>query len=288
MVVNTNWSNPATPIGSGGLDFATSDTITETVLDRYASDINRLGGTDGDTKTGVLKMGTTTAANNTVGVIINGSSNEYLTLRDDASVAHGITTQTETGCFMAIDKSVAANGGVRIRGLSEDFQGIMLYGMVTNDNTTHTTAGRAMVEVVGAKKSGTGLTAPGANANIFAVIDGGGPTAKFIIDEEGDMFNDGASGTSTTFDTEDDAALLETLTTWMNPQRESNYKYRLAHDLEAHKAALARGGVVTLNEDGSLSMLSYKGVLGLLIDGIRQLAWRQRELERRYDGQLHD
>jgi hypothetical protein len=47
MAVTTTWSNPATAKGSGGLDFATSDTIDETTLDRYASNLYHLGGTAG-------------------------------------------------------------------------------------------------------------------------------------------------------------------------------------------------------------------------------------------------
>lgn len=277
MTVNTTWTNPT----GATLDLSAGTMVGETNWDALVSNTYRLGGSDGDTKTGVLKMGTTTAVNNSVGVIINGSSNEYWTLRDDANVAHGITSQAETGCFGLSCKAIAANGGLTIKGLTEDFLGVQLYGMVTNDNTTHTTAGRGAVEVFVAKKTGTNLTAMGANANLFLVGDGGGPTAKFIVDEEGDMFNDGSSGTSTTFDDEDDAALLEALTTWMCPEREQSYKYRLASNLEAHKEALAAGGVVTLNDDGSLSMLSYKGMLGLLVDAIRQVTWEHRQLAAR-------
>lgn len=49
MTVNQTWVNPATAIGSGGLDVATGDTITETYLDALASDLDHIAGTSGFT-----------------------------------------------------------------------------------------------------------------------------------------------------------------------------------------------------------------------------------------------
>lgn len=47
MPVNTSWSAPATASGSGGLDMATGDVLTEAIWDRLASNLNKIGGSDG-------------------------------------------------------------------------------------------------------------------------------------------------------------------------------------------------------------------------------------------------
>lgn len=54
MAVDTTWTNPATALGSGGLDVATNDTLPETYFDKLASDLNHLGGSTGASKTGAL------------------------------------------------------------------------------------------------------------------------------------------------------------------------------------------------------------------------------------------
>lgn len=54
MPINTTWSNPTLAGGSGGIDLATGDTLSETVWDRLVSNVFRLGGADGNAKTGGL------------------------------------------------------------------------------------------------------------------------------------------------------------------------------------------------------------------------------------------
>lgn len=57
MTVGTSWSDPSTAFGGGGLDGATGDVVTESVWDKLVSDLNRLGGANGDTKTGNYGLG---------------------------------------------------------------------------------------------------------------------------------------------------------------------------------------------------------------------------------------
>lgn len=62
MTVNTTWVVPTTALGSGGLDVATDDTLPETYFDALASNVNRLGGSDGNTKTGPMGITGVTGA----------------------------------------------------------------------------------------------------------------------------------------------------------------------------------------------------------------------------------
>lgn len=57
MPVDTTWSPPSTAAGSGGLDLTTGQVLTQTVWERALSDLNRLGGADGNTKTGPWNLG---------------------------------------------------------------------------------------------------------------------------------------------------------------------------------------------------------------------------------------
>lgn len=280
MTVNFTWVNPS----GATIDLAAGALVGETNWDALASDLNKLGGSDGNGHTGPYEIGATafTNPNMTTGLTVNqaGATNEILALKRVGALAHGMTGITDTDTFLLVKGIDNTNAGADVYGVSGATASLRLRGYGVTDDTTHTTTSRAYVEVFAAKKSGTGIAAPGANACLFAVVDGGG-TTQFIIDAEGDMFNNGASGTSTTYDQEDDGALVEAVSTLMNPERELGYKFRLARDLEAHKAALAAGGVITLNPDGSLSMVSHKGLIGLLIDAIRQVTHAHRTLEAR-------
>jgi hypothetical protein len=267
MVVNTTWSAPNVAAGSGGTDLAAGDTYTETVHDRIQSNLYRLGGSDGDTKTGRWLVDQATA------------DTTILEARSTGDVAHGVTSIVDTAAYFYVQKNDAAAGGAQLGGVSETSQGVAILGIATTEDTTHNGGGVANINLIAYLKSGSTVGTHGANANLFRVADGSG--TQYILDKEGDMFNNGASGTATVFDGEDDGALVEAVSLLMAPARADSYRFRLARDLEAHKEALAAGGVITLNPDGTLAMLSYKGVLGLLIDAIRQVTHAHRALEAR-------
>jgi hypothetical protein len=63
--------------------------------------------------------------------------------------------------------------------------------MGDTDDTTKTSSGNAYVTIVGAIKDGTGVTTPGAGANLFAVKDGTPSATKFIVDEDSNIWNSG-------------------------------------------------------------------------------------------------
>lgn len=287
MVVNTTWSQPNAAGEAGGTDLTAGDTLSETVWDRVQSNLYRLGGADGNAKTGALYVGGTNFVNGGMtgaGVTVQQDTNsaEALAVKALGVVAHGMTGVSpgaDTDTYFDVFRH-SASGGAILRGFTTATIGARVWGFSTTDDTAHGTTASAVVEVVASKKSGAAGTDPGANANLFAVRSHGGET-EFIVDREGDLFNNGSSGTSTTYDDEDDGALVEAVSLLMAPGRADGFKFRLARDLEAHKAALAAGGVITLNPDGSLSMLSYKGMLGLLIDAIRQVTHAHRQLAQR-------
>lgn len=78
------------------------------------------------------------------------------------------------------------------------------------------------------------------------------------------------------WDEHDDVALLEAFRV---KTAGVNFKTQFARDVEQHARVLHDTGVLTLNEDGH-HFASVKGLFGLTIDAIRQLAWKVERYER--------
>ena len=105
-----------------------------------------------------------------------------------------------------------ADGGLLIKGYSEQTEAIMLKGAYVHGDTTHTASGTAPVWVQVYQKDGTNIGTPAANENMFAIAK---ETATiFIVDEDGDIFYDGAAAA---FDEYDDAQLVRTMATYRAP-----------------------------------------------------------------------
>ncbi len=148
---------------------------------------------------GTVYIGDTANAKSTLGLTINQGANDDEVLAFKSSdVAHGVTTLAETDTYGDIKKSEADYGGVYFYGYKEaggaasvamQFAGFT----VTAANTTKSTAGRAIVEAYSARCSGTGVAAPTANENIFAIRhwDGASAVADLIVDEDGDLWLNG-------------------------------------------------------------------------------------------------
>lgn len=279
MAVNTTWSSPATAGGSGGIDLAAGDTLSETVWDRTASDLYRLGGTDGNAKTGPLQIGSTQTysnASNTAGLTINqtAADDEAWSLKSD-DVAHGVTGRTETNTYGRAMKVVTASGGLAIEGLTEDTQGLSLTGTYTNAVTTHTAASAAAVMVVALQKSGTGTAAMSANANILAVQDGSVGT-RFIVDAEGNFFSD---DTGSVYDGYDDLALVEAF----------DLRRGFAAWRDARRDLLVRAGILAPDDAaGNRGFVNWTNLLRLHNGAFRQLAARLAALEARTPPLLTD
>jgi len=157
------------------------------------------------TEAGMLAIGDTTNAKMTVGLTINqgANDNEILALKS-SDVAHGITALTETDTYALFQKSSSTEGGLIIAGITEGGEGIRTFAYVTSVDTGKTTSSRAAQETNAALKSGSTVTSMTANSNVWAVRSSG--IMKFIVDQEGDFFYDGADGGA--FDAYQDAHLV--------------------------------------------------------------------------------
>jgi hypothetical protein len=187
----------------------------------------------------------------TSGVTIDQSTaaDQLLSMKSTGSVAHGMTTLTDTATYGVNAKVSGAGGGLWVRGFSSGIIGLYLQGNHTTDSAAHTVAGSAAIYMEGNLKSGTTTGALTANANILAVASNG--SAKFLVDVEGDLFADGSA--PTIYDSYDDVALVRT------------------HDLFTARAKHAAGillssgdAFIKYNEDTLVSL----GILGApLADG---------------------
>lgn len=77
-------------------------------------------------------------------------------------------------------------------------------GVYTTGDTAKNTGSLAPIFTDARKKSGTGLTDPASNENIFAVT--AGFATKFVVDAEGELHSDG--GAQSAYDTYEDAHLV--------------------------------------------------------------------------------
>lgn len=142
----------------------------------------------------------TTNAKMTQGLTINqaGNDDEILALKS-SDTGHGVTDRAETDTYCSFGKESAANAGLRqwlFSELNVCYKGI---AVATTDNTTKGAAGTAPYMIQVYKKSGTTTGAVGANANLVAI--GKGSSAVWILDEDGDIWQNGnitmANATST-------------------------------------------------------------------------------------------
>lgn len=144
----------------------------------------------------------------TIGITLNQGANDDEILAFKANeVAHGMTTIAETDTYGNILKLSATAGGVNFRGFSEGAEAAAMAAYYTNDDTTKSSAGTAPIELRVNKKSGTGRTAPGADANLIAIMKWDGVSAfssVWIADEDGDTWQSGSfTGTQGIFNIAD-------------------------------------------------------------------------------------
>lgn len=198
-----------------------------------------------------------------------------LELRSTDDVQHGITDIANTNAFSTVLKASAGSGGAAYRGLTEATVAFMIQGYGVTDNTTHDATGRAYVEVEAYKKSGTGTTTPGTDANLFAVKSG--TSTKFIVDAEGDLHYD---GTTNVYDEHDDALAVRDLTYCLS--RDPKHREWITRYGPEHLTAM---GVLQAGPDGRYfeshknSQALIRGAIGQQYEAIKQLERKIRELE---------
>lgn len=152
-------------------------------------------------------------ANNTLGVTVNqGAADDEIISLKSSDIAHGITGVSETDTYGYLKKFVGSTGGLEIVGLRETGGALALnlIGISDGADTVAGTGAFAPVMVRGYRFVGTAVANATANQFIFGLLTqkGGADATVFLVDEDGDFFNDGASGTGTTFDAYNDVALL--------------------------------------------------------------------------------
>jgi hypothetical protein len=141
---------------------------------------------------------------NAGGLCLNQAGNDgpIITLKS-SDVAHGQTGGDETDTYAKISKVGATSGGLKMQTYSEGETAFKIDGRYTTDNTTKGTGATCPVQIDVRKIDGTGVTTPGADANMFSVTNNG--QTKFIVDEDGDIHNDGSV---TAYDNYEDAQLV--------------------------------------------------------------------------------
>jgi len=166
--------------------------------------------------TPTLFINDTANAKTTVGLTINqGAADDEILAFKSSDIAHGVTDTTETDTWGVFRKVDGAAGGMEILGLSDTAQsGLRFFSINHDGRTDKDTAAGGHITFVSGFHSGTEPSDVAADTNIFHIAArvGGTERTLFILDEDGDIHNDGAD--SAAFDAWDDAALLRALELW--------------------------------------------------------------------------
>lgn len=212
---------------------------------------------------------------NTSGLTIQAgtTASEMLSAKETAN-PHGVTDRAETDTFLRIGRSSGASGAAFIEGFGTSINAVILQGVSTTANTQEDTAASAPIRLGALLKSGTTVTAFAAADNILVIHNNG--TTRAIFKGDGDLELDGVA-TDNSFDDHDDIKLLEAYKCVGNP----DYKQTLGSWVDGHLDTLEEGGVISRYNDNGREgyFISTKGIRGLLVDAVRQLAGRVTALE---------
>ncbi len=206
---------------------------------------------DGDTwQTGSVFVNEDANAGMTLGVTINqgAADNEILAFKS-SDIAHGMTAVAETDTYGLFQKYIGTSGGVNLTGLTEVTVGLSLNACYVTDDTTKSAAGTAPIMLRAHKKSGAGVAAPGADANIVAIA--AYATTVWIVDEDGDTWQPGSvtaeAGLTVGKNGAGGTAGVITLRDGANPGTTATLSYAKWADLEAVN------GIVKCNGSGDYS-----------------------------------
>lgn len=162
---------------------------------------------------GLLYLNETANANMTVGLTINqGANDDKIFALKSSDVAHGYTDQAETDSWYNIAKSSPTLGGSHTQVLAEDgaITRVMRYTVSGGTaDTTKTTSAVGLVNYdIRGHDGANGVANITANGNIFVLQArvGGSTLARFLVDEDGDMYSVTAGQT---FDDYDDLVALD-------------------------------------------------------------------------------
>lgn len=205
--------------------------------------------------------------------IDQGALDDAIITLASSDVAHGMTDYIGTDIYGHINKFEAAAGGLVVRGLKDanggNYGALSLQGFLGESAETTkpiTTSSRAIIEMVAAERSGSGVAAAAANANIFSIRNFG--TTRFVVDAEGDVFRDGSM---TTYDDYDDALMVRDLAQVLAGQ----YHKVIEHNRETFE----RLGIIGPPDQDGNFMISTKRMNALMLGAIGQLWQRMKLLE---------
>jgi len=235
---------------------------------------------------GMVGINETVNSKMTIGLTINQAANyNEAQAWQSSEVTHGVTDVADTNTYGAIWRVGTADGGVQLKGFTEVTQAVETWGVSTTGNTTHTAAGRATIGMWALKKSGTSVTGPAANENMFAVYDGG-VGAAFIVDKEGDLFANGSA--TTVYDDHDDVALLSAFDATIDP---SIMKRKLQADWEDFESYNEQslidlgifGGKRNNVDPSQRGLINYTGLSRLTVSAVRQVGRAQAQMQAQLD-----
>lgn len=175
---------------------------------------------------GILFLNDSANARMTTGITVNqgAADDESLSLKS-SDVAHSMTSIAEADTYATFTKDVAASGGVRITGLSEAAQGIVLRAGVTCDTTGKTTNTESAIVLDAGKHTAGNIGVMGTDANLVQIDNSG--TTRFIFDGEGSAH---ADVEWTTFDAFCDLQLVHDIEKTLLPDSFGN---ALEHDRQS-------------------------------------------------------
>jgi hypothetical protein len=226
-------------------------------------------------------IGDTANTEMTQGLTINQGANddEILSLKS-SDVAHGDTSTTETDTFGKFGKSDSAAGGLSVVGYRDSDGGagdaLILKGFLDeNANTNKTTSASGVIRMIATITDGsTGETTVNSDGNLMVI--GNYNTTRFIFDAEGSAH---ADVEWTTFDSENDVALLDAMTHEFESRKSDPVKAEYGKFMNEHKQLLQEHKIVNFYDDGPRAMVNTTRLQMLLTGAVRQLARKVEKYE---------
>ncbi|MCH7971126.1 MAG: hypothetical protein IH960_08820 [Chloroflexi bacterium] len=213
-------------------------------------------------------------ANTAVGIVINQEANDnhFITLKS-SDVAHGLTgwyVSNETDDVFIIQKSSPTQGGIQMGIINEDDANQTPFRLSVAGGTAHTvktTSGKGLITFYLTEHNGAGSQSDiTANGNIFAIHArvGGSDQARFLLDEDGDIFvvtavdvtGSGNAVAATAFDDFADAELVRAFDVARSPKsivrtewdKHVRYNEQTLIDLGVLGAPIADGGLTNITQ----------------------------------------
>lgn len=285
----TTWIYTSSDFGvAGGLQVGGTSVNVATGYARilnglYVGNLGVEASNDSIVADGFVFVGDTQNGNMGRGITINQATfgDEILSLKSIGSVAHGMTTITETDTYGYFQKYNSGDGGLSIHGLADNGGvGLVVRGIAPTTITDRNTSAVGCIMAVAYQNSGTGIANPGSDANIF--VWKAGTNTRLIVDQEGEVHSDAAAAyNSAVWDEYDDVALLAGLRASLLPDKHY-LKSQMKTFIDEARPILESTGVVTYNDgpdgDGSI-FVAHRGLQMLTIDAVRQLYGRIEHLE---------